>query len=306
MNVLSVDVEDYFHVEAFAGKIRRDDWDSYERRVEQNTSRILEIFERRRAKATFFILGWVAERFPHLSQQIAAAGHEVGCHGYAHQRLQRLTREQFREDLRRATGLLADQVQQPIRSYRAPSFSIVRNTLWALDVLAEEGYELDSSIFPVRHDLYGIPDADRFASWQKSPEGHRIFEFPPSTIRTAKNNWGVAGGGYLRLVPYGATQWAIRHLNQVEQQPAMVYFHPWEIDPDQPVVEAGLRSTLRHYTNLKTMAAKIERLLQDFQFTTLSNVCSHHPAYRTQPVTASIVMRAETGEAKATSATAGA
>jgi len=306
LNVLSVDVEDYFHVEAFAGKIRRADWDSYERRVERNTARILEIFERRNTKATFFILGWVAERFPHLSKQIAMAGHEIGCHGYAHQRLQRLTREQFREDLRRATGLLADQIQQPIRSYRAPSFSIVRNTMWAFDVLAEEGYELDSSLFPVRHDLYGVPDAERFPSWQTSPAGHRIFEFPPSTIRTAKNNWGVAGGGYLRLIPYGATHWAIRHINRAEQQPAMVYFHPWEIDPDQPVVEAGLRSTLRHYTNLKTMAAKIERLLQDFQFTTLSNACSHHPAYRSQPVTASIAMRPEVGKAKARSATAGA
>jgi len=306
LNVLSVDVEDYFQVEAFAEKIHRDDWDSYERRVELNTCRILEKFAKFGAKGTFFILGWVADRLPHLSKQIASAGHEIGCHGYAHQRLQTLTPDQFREDLKRATGLLTDQVQQPVRSYRAPSFSIVRHTMWAFDVLAEEGYTFDSSIFPVRHDFYGVPDAERFPSWQTSPAGHRIFEFPPSTIRTAKNNWGVAGGGYLRLIPYGATHRAIRYINRVEQQPAMVYFHPWEIDPHQPVVEAGLRSTLRHYTNLKTMAAKVERLLQDFQFTTLSNACSHHPAYRVEPAPAFVATELQAGKANARSATAGA
>jgi polysaccharide deacetylase family protein (PEP-CTERM system associated) len=283
LNVLSVDVEDYFHVEAFAAKITHCDWDSYEHRVERNVTRILEIFEKHDAKATFFVLGWVAEKYPHLAKQIAMAGHEIGCHGYAHQRLQRLTPYQFREDLKRATGLLSDQVQQPIRSYRAPSFSIVRSTFWALDVLMEEGYVFDSSVFPVRHDFYGVPDAERFPSWYTTPNGHQIFEFPPSTIRTARNNWGVAGGGYLRLAPYGATHWSIRHINEVEQQPAMVYFHPWEIDPDQPVIEAGLRSTVRHYTNLKTMSAKIERLLQDFEFTTLSNACSRHPSYHGIP-----------------------
>jgi polysaccharide deacetylase family protein (PEP-CTERM system associated) len=178
--------------------------------------------------------------------------------------------------------------------------------MWAFDVLAEEGYMFDSSVFPVRHDLYGVPDAERFPSWQTTPAGHHIFEFPPSTIRTAKNNWGVAGGGYLRLVPYGATHWAIKYINQVAQQPAMVYFHPWEIDPDQPVIAAGLRSTLRHYTNLRTMAAKIERLLQDFQFTTLSNACSQHPAYRVEPAAAFIEIQSQAGKSKARSATAGA
>jgi polysaccharide deacetylase family protein (PEP-CTERM system associated) len=282
LNVLSVDVEDYFHVEAFASKIRYEHWETYEHRVEHNLARILEMFYKHKVKSTFFILGWVAEKFPRLSQRIAMAGHEIGCHGYAHRRLQTLTPAQFREDLKRATGLLTDQIQRPIHCYRAPSFSVVRSTMWALDVLAEEGYVFDSSIFPVRHDLYGIPDADRFPHWQLSPRGRRLFEFPPSTIRSARNNWGVAGGGYLRLVPYGPTHWAIRHINEVERQPAMVYFHPWEIDPEQPVVQAGLRSTLRHYTNLKTMARKIERLLKDFQFTTLSDACAQHPAYRTR------------------------
>ena len=164
--------------------------------------------------------------------------------------------------------------------------------MWALDVLGDEGYVFDSSIFPVRHDLYGIPDAERFPHWQLSSAGHRVFEFPPSTVRSAKNNWGVAGGGYLRLMPYAATQWAMKHINDAEEQPVMVYFHPWEIDPDQPVVEASLRSTLRHYTNLKSMAAKIERLLTDFQFTTLSDAAVQHPAYRTripaQPATVQV------------------
>jgi polysaccharide deacetylase family protein (PEP-CTERM system associated) len=282
LNVLSVDVEDYFHVEAFASRIRYEQWDSYERRVEYNVNRILEMFDRYQVKGTFFILGWVAERFPHLSRQIAGAGHEIGCHGYAHRRLQTLTPAQFRDDLRRATGLLTDQVQRAVCSYRAPSFSIVKTTLWALDVLGEEGYVFDSSIFPVRHDLYGIPDAERFPHWQMSSQGHRLFEFPPSTIRSARNSWGVAGGGYLRLVPYVPTHWAIKHINEVEKQPAMVYFHPWEIDPDQPVLDAGLRSTLRHYTNLKTMAGKIERLLKDFRFTTLTDACAQHPGYRSR------------------------
>jgi polysaccharide deacetylase family protein (PEP-CTERM system associated) len=281
LNVLSVDVEDYFHVEAFAAKISYERWDAYESRVEYNLARILDLFENFSTKGTFFILGWVAEKLPHLSRQIAMAGHEIGCHGYAHRRLQTMTPLQFREDLRKATALLTDQVQRPILCYRAPSFSVVRSTMWALDILADEGFRFDSSIFPVRHDLYGVPDGERFPYWQVSPKGQVLFEFPPSTIRKVNNNLGVAGGGYLRLIPYGPTRWAIRHINEVEGQPAMVYFHPWEIDPDQPVVRAGFRSTLRHYTNLATMAGKIERLLQDFQFTTLSNACAQHPAYIT-------------------------
>ena len=283
LNVLSVDVEDYFHVEAFAAKIRYDQWDAYERRVDYNVARILELFEKYAVKGTFFILGWVAEKLPHLSRQIAMAGHEIGCHGYAHRRLQTLTPLEFREDLKRATALLSDQVQQPVVCYRAPSFSVVRSTMWALDILADEGFRFDSSIFPVRHDLYGVPDGKRFPYWQVSPAGHHLFEFPPSTIRTANNNLGIAGGGYLRLSPYGPTRWAIRHVNDVEGQPVMVYFHPWEIDPDQPFVRAGFRSTFRHYTNLATMAGKIERLLQDFQFTTLSKACAQHPAYSATP-----------------------
>ncbi len=297
LNALSVDVEDYFHVEAFAGKIRYEQWESYTSRVEYNIGRILELFDRYNVKATFYILGWVADRFPHLSAEIAGCGHEVGCHGYAHRRIQTLTPAQFTEDLHKATAILTDQVQRPIRCYRAPSFSVVSSTMWALDILGDQGYVFDSSIFPVHHDLYGVPDAERFPHWQVSSSGYHLFEFPPSTVRSAKNNWGVAGGGYLRLVPYGPTYWAIRRINEVEQQPAMVYFHPWEIDPDQPVIQAGIRSTLRHYTNLKSMVGKIERLLKDFEFTTVSDACMQHQAYRMRIPAPSTTLRSAVARA---------
>lgn len=278
-NVLSVDVEDYFHVEAFAAHIEPARWDSYTPRVEQNVDRILALFDKHGQKGTFFVLGWVAERFPALVRRIAAAGHEVGCHGYAHRRLVDLTPREFSADLKKALALLTDQVQQHIRCYRAPSFSIVNSTMWAFEVLAEEGICIDSSVFPVRHDLYGVPNAERFPHWQPTPGGQRIFEFPPSTYRYRNNNWAMAGGGYLRLFPYAMTYWAIRRVNEIEGQPVMVYFHPWEIDPGQPPVRASMRSTLRHYVNLSTMEHKVERLLQDFRFTTLTNACLQQEIY---------------------------
>jgi polysaccharide deacetylase family protein (PEP-CTERM system associated) len=279
-NVISVDVEDYFHVEAFASQIPYAEWDSFQPRVEKNVFRVLELFAKYRVKGTFFILGWVAERLPRLTREIAAMGHEIGCHGYAHQRLSHLTPKQFRSDLRDTVSRLSDQVQHPIRCYRAPSFSIVQKTFWAFDILADEGIDIDSSVFPVRHDVYGVPDGERFPYWHLTSANNRVFEFPPSTFRLGNNNWGVAGGGYLRLLPYAITHWAIRRLNSIEGQPAMIYFHPWEIDPQQPVIPAGFRSSFRHYTNLSGMEGKIERLLQDFRFTTLSEVSSRHPAYR--------------------------
>jgi polysaccharide deacetylase family protein (PEP-CTERM system associated) len=289
-NVLSVDVEDYFHVEAFASTIPRDQWDSFQPRVERNTFRTLELFAEYGATGTFFVLGWVAERFPHLVREIAAAGHEIGSHGYGHANILRLTASEFLADVRRSSALLSDLVQRPIRCYRAPSFSIVKGTLWALDILAEEGFTFDSSIFPVRHDVYGVPDAQRFPHWQVTSQGHRIFELPPSTRRFANNNWGIAGGGYLRLLPYAVTRSGLRNLNMIEGQPGMVYFHPWELDPEQPVVAAGLRSRFRHYTNLSAMEGKIRRLLQDFRFDTLTQVASQHPAYTSwgQPSAASM------------------
>jgi polysaccharide deacetylase family protein (PEP-CTERM system associated) len=268
VNALSIDVEDYFHVEAFAGQVSPNDWNTFAPRVKNNVELILQILARHQTSATFFILGWIAESFPDLVRQIAEAGHEIGCHGYAHQHIRRQSPEQFRQDVRKARQCLIDLTQQPVVCYRAPSFSIMKSTLWALDVLAEEGFKIDSSIFPVHHDLYGIPDAERFPHWR-----NRLFEFPPATIRLATKNIGVAGGGYLRLLPYSVTKWAIRKINSAEAQPAMVYFHPWELDPDQPKIAAPLRSRLRHYTNLRGMQKKIGCMLRDFRFSTVSEVC---------------------------------
>lgn len=272
LNALSVDVEDYFHVEAFAARISPDDWRTFEPRVEMNVRLILDMLAKYGTQATFFILGWVAECCPRLVRQIADAGHEIGCHGHSHQHIHKQTPEKFRQDVRRARGCLMDQIQKPVYCYRAPSFSITESTLWALDILAEEGFTIDSSIFPVRHDLYGIPGSERFPHWR-----NHVLEFPPTTIRVAGNNFGVAGGGYLRLLPYGITRWAIKEVNETEGQPVMVYFHPWELDPDQPRIPGPLRSRLRHYTNLAGMQKKIERLLRDFNFSTISEVCKQLP-----------------------------
>ena len=267
LNALTVDVEDYFHVEAFASSISSESWAECELRVENNVERILELFSRRQVKATFFILGWVAEKTPGLSARIAGAGHEIGCHGYAHRHISRQSPVEFRDDVRRARGILTDQTGQAVQCYRAPSFSITSNTLWALDILAEEGFTIDSSIFPARHDLYGIADAPRFPHKRNG-----LIEFPPSTIRRSKISVGVAGGGYLRLFPYWITSRAIRHINETEEQPVMVYFHPWEIDPGQPRIAAPFKSRLRHYTNLEKMQSKLDRLLGDFRFSTITEV----------------------------------
>jgi len=279
-NVLSVDVEDYFQVEAFAGQVTCGQWPSFAPRVERNTGRILDLFARHGTKATFFILGWIAERFPHLVQEIAACGHEIACHGFAHQLLPRLTPEQFRADIRQAKDVLSGLSNHPITGYRAPSFSIVQKTLWAFDILAEEGFKIDSSVFPVHHDFYGIPEAPRSPYWRTTPAGNAIFEFPPSTVRILNSNIGIAGGGYLRFAPYFLTRRGVRYINQVEKQPAMVYFHPWEIDPDQPRIRASLRSRLRHYTNLTSMEQKLAMLLRDFRFDTLSRVCAQLAVYQ--------------------------
>jgi len=269
LNALTVDVEDYFHVEAFASTISPDDWPKYDLRVENNVDRILELFSSHQVKATFFILGCVAKKTPGLAGRIAGAGHEIGCHGYAHRHIRKQSPDEFRDDVRRARRIITDQTGQAVQCYRAPSFSITNKTLWALDILAEEGFTIDSSIFPARHDLYGIADAPRFPHKRNG-----LIEFPPTTIRAVKTNVGVAGGGYLRLFPYMVTRWAIRHINETEGRPVMVYFHPWEIDPGQPRIAAPLKSRLRHYSNLGKMFGKIERLIQDFRFSTVTDACA--------------------------------
>jgi polysaccharide deacetylase family protein (PEP-CTERM system associated) len=272
LNALSIDVEDYFHVEAFASRVSPDNWHTFKPRVETNVCLILDILAKHGSQATFFMLGWVAELLPHLVREIAQAGHEIGCHGHLHRHIHKQTPQQFRQDVCAARNCLMDQIKKPVYCYRAPSFSITKSTLWALDILAEEGFTIDSSIFPVKHDLYGIPNAERFPH-----KINQILEFPPTTIRIMGNNFGVAGGGYLRLLPYRVTRLAIREVNEIEGQPAMVYFHPWELDPEQPRIPAPLRSRLRHYTNLGGMQNKIERLLKDFRFSTLSEVCKNLP-----------------------------
>jgi polysaccharide deacetylase family protein (PEP-CTERM system associated) len=279
LNALSVDVEDFFHVEAFASTISPTTWDSIHPRVEQNVSRILEIFSSSGVHATFFVLGWVAKRFPGMVRRIAEAGHEIGSHGQDHQRIHNLTPDQFRADIRTCRDLLADQVQRPILAYRAPSFSIVTQTLWGLDILAEEGFRVDSSIFPVHHDLYGIPGDRRFPHWRRTSAGNTIFEFPLSSVKVFGHNLGIGGGGYLRIFPYVLTHWGLKQINAKEKQPAMVYFHPWEIDPHQPRYAAPVRSRLRHYTNLARMEAKLRRLLRDFRFDTVSKVCAGLDCY---------------------------
>ena len=272
LNALTIDVEDYYHVSAFEAVVPFADWERYESRVEKNTHRILDLLDAYTTKATFFVLGWVAERHPGLIRTLVARGHEVASHGYAHRRVYTQTPEQFRTETQRSKCLLEDTLGQPIRGYRAASYSITAQSLWALDVLKEEGFVYDSSIFPIRHDLYGIPSHPRFCSLLPGPSSASLVEFPLSTLRFGGTNFPIAGGGYLRLFPYAYTRWGIRYLNRREGQPAAVYLHPWELDPEQPRLPAGRLSRFRHYTNLHRMEERFVRLLQDFSFGPMSEV----------------------------------
>ena len=276
LNALTIDVEDYFQVEAFARQIDPKTWDSYPRRVEKNTDRILALLEQRGVRATFFVLGWVAEKYPALVKRIQGLGHEIGCHSYGHQAIYNGTYEDFERDLRRAKSVIENVTGRALKSYRAPSFSITSRTMWALGVLAEENFEYDSSIFPVAHDLYGVPDAPRFPHVKALDSQHVIKEFPPSTLRFCGTNFPIGGGGYLRLLPYGWTASAIRRLNDLEKQPVMVYLHPWEIDPDQPRIPAPWRSRFRHYQNLESTERKLNNLLGEFSFSSMEDVIDSH------------------------------
>ena len=272
-NALTVDVEDYYMVSAFAGAVRFEDWHRYESRVEKNTRRILDLFGEYGVRATFFILGWVAERHKGLVLDIHAAGHEVACHGYSHRLIYNMTRKEFAEDVRRAKNILEDITGRPVAGYRAPSYSIVKQNLWALNVLLEEGFLYDSSIFPVRHDLYGIPDACRFPH-RISLDGAEIAEIPPSTFRFLGVNLPVAGGGYLRLYPACLTNHAIRTINHGEKKPVVIYFHPWEIDPGQPRINGGLKARLRHYVNLDSTLPKVRHFLGALKFRPMAEIAS--------------------------------
>lgn len=271
LNAMTVDVEDYFHVSAFAGLVKPAEWDSYESRVCRNTERLLHIFDQVGVRATFFVLGWVAERFPNLVRLILTAGHEIASHSYDHGLIYDKTPDTFRADLRRASDAIEQAAGVRARGYRAPSYSITEASLWALDVLVSEGYTFDSSIYPIRHDRYGIPTWARHVH-PIARDGHVMWELPGSTVRQLGTNLPIGGGGYFRLLPYGWTRRGIRILNEQEQQPAIFYLHPWEIDPDQPRLNAGFVSRFRHYRNLHLAESRLRRLLADFRFGTVSDV----------------------------------
>jgi len=263
VNALTIDVEDYFQVSAFADRIARSDWDALPCRVERNIDRILELFAEADAHATFFTLGWIAERYPDVVRRISAAGHEVASHGFEHRRASEQKRDEFLADIRLAKAVLEDIAGQEVHGYRAPSFSVGRANPWAFDCMSEAGYKYSSSIYPIRHDHYGIPDGPRFAH-QIRPG---LLEVPVATIRMLSKNLPAGGGGYFRLLPYAVSRWSIRRINTVDRKPAMFYFHPWELDPDQPRV-AGItaKTRFRHYLNLHRMQPRISRLLADFRW----------------------------------------
>ncbi len=263
---MTVDVEDYFMVEAFSGSVRLDSWDSWPSRVVNNTKKILDLFDRYEVKATFFMVGWVAEKFPSLVQDIHHRGHELACHSYWHRTVYSLTPEEFRQDTRDAVRAIEDAAGVKVLGYRAPSWSITKSCLWALDILAEEGFTYDSSIYPIRHDLYGVPGAHRFPYNRECANGRILREFPPTTVQFLGMTLPAAGGGYLRIFPLAYTDWVFRKTEESRGEQVMVYVHPWEVDPDQPRIRDKMKSRLRHYTNLGKMENRLESLCRNFLF----------------------------------------
>lgn len=271
LNAMTVDVEDYFQVSAFESTIDRKQWEVLPHRVEQNTNRILDLFDQHRVKATFFTLAWVAERYPQLIRRIVADGHELASHGCQHIRVTEQTPEQFRQDIRLSRQILEDLGGQEILGYRAASYSICAKNLWALEILEEEGFRYSSSIYPVKHDLYGIPDAPRFAFYpDRAP---KLLEIPISTLHVLGRNLPCGGGGFFRLYPYVFSKSAYQHLNRQEKQSGIFYFHPWEIDADQPRQQnLPFKSRFRHYLNLGRMENRLNQLLTDFNWDTMQHV----------------------------------
>jgi polysaccharide deacetylase family protein (PEP-CTERM system associated) len=264
-NAFSIDVEDYFQVSALAPHFPRHVWDQQPCRVERNVDRMLGMLADSQATATFFTLGWVAERYPEMVKRIIAGGHELASHGYGHQRASDLTHAEFLDDVTRAKKILEDLGGQPVVGYRAPSFSIGANNLWALDTLGEAGYQYSSSIYPIRHDHYGMPDAPRFAF--RPTETKPLIELPATTIRLFNRNLPAAGGGYFRLLPYQLSRWSINRVNDIDRQPCIFYCHPWEIDPDQPRPNGmTLKTRFRHYVNLGKTESRLRKLLTDFRW----------------------------------------
>jgi polysaccharide deacetylase family protein (PEP-CTERM system associated) len=268
-NALTVDLEDYFHVSAYSGKVRIEEWDSYPSRVAANTDRLLSLLAENNCLATFFVLGWVAEKKPEIVARVAAAGHEIACHSLLHRSVFNLTPQEFREDTHRAKAVIEDATGKQVRGYRAPSFSVIEKSFWALNILVEEGFQYDSSIFPVEHPSYGVPNAPRTPYWINTASG-RILEFPMPTVKIGSKRSPIGGGAYLRFLPYSYTRWAIRHLNQHESFPVCVYIHPWELDPEQPRLGGNLSTRARHYFGLGGTEAKLKKLLRDVEFCPLA------------------------------------
>jgi polysaccharide deacetylase family protein (PEP-CTERM system associated) len=272
VNAFTVDVEDYFHVAALSSAISRDSWATREYRVEANTERLLALLAERGIHGTFFVLGWVAEKSPALVKRIAHAGHEIACHGFSHQLIYRQSTEEFREETKRAKGHLESLLGQPVLGYRAASFSVTPKSLWALDVLIDLGFRYDSSIFPIRHDLYGLPGAKPEPNVLTAPSGRTLVEFPMSAARFFGVQVPVCGGGYFRILPYWLTRAGLRQINEQHGRPFSFYLHPWEVDPEQPRIRVGAFSRFRHYTNLGRTESRLRRVLSEFSFTSMRDV----------------------------------
>jgi polysaccharide deacetylase family protein (PEP-CTERM system associated) len=270
-NAMTIDVEDYFQVSAFAPHIRRDSWDTLPCRVEGNIDRILALLDAEDIKATFFTLGWIAERYPAMVRRIVEQGHELASHGYGHERASDLTREEFRSDISRSKEVLENISGQQVLGYRAPSFSIGTGNLWTLDVLLEAGYRYSSSIYPIRHDHYGMPDAPRFAFRPNGEDG--LLELPITTVRMMNRNLPAGGGGYFRFFPYALSRWLMQQVNERDGKPAIFYFHPWELDPGQPRQKnIGMKTRFRHYVNLNRTQARLQALTRDFKWSRMDHI----------------------------------
>jgi polysaccharide deacetylase family protein (PEP-CTERM system associated) len=269
INAFTVDVEDYFHVAALSSAITRESWPTHESRVERNTERLLALLAERGVRGTFFVLGWVAERTPGLVRRIAASGHEIACHGFSHQLIYQQAREEFREETVRAKRLLEDLIGETVLGYRAASFSVTRDSLWALDTLIDAGFLYDSSIFPIRHDRYGLPGAAPEPNRLSAPSGRTLVEFPMSAARFLGVQVPVSGGGYFRLLPFWVTKSGLKQINERRGLPFTFYLHPWELDPGQPRFKVSALSRFRHYTNLARCEDRLRRLLEEFEFTSM-------------------------------------
>lgn len=269
VNALTIDVEDYFQVSAFDAHISRGQWERMPCRVERNIDTILTLLADARVRATFFTLGWIAERYPGVVRRIGEAGHEIASHGFGHERATAQDAKAFLADIRLAKAILEDIVGADIRGYRAPSFSIGPSNPWAFDCIAEAGYRYSSSIYPIRHDHYGVPDAPRFAHEVRTG----LIEVPIATVRVMRRNWPAGGGGFFRLVPYAVSRWSIRRINRIDGMPAIFYFHPWELDPNQPrIAGAGAKTRFRHYVNLDRVGVRLRQLLGDFGWDRMDRV----------------------------------